>query len=128
MDVRRKELREGTLDDFIKLIQEETMLVNDHLFSKEAVYQYTDEKSSKQDNSKKRIVTLTTNSKSDKEKKGDVQTRNPFCIACNKDRLLDSCKIFMTKTMKERMNLLANKKLCYGGYQHMASNRNAKIC
>ena len=44
MDVRRKEHREETLGDFIKLIHEETMLVNDPLFSKEAVDQYTDKK------------------------------------------------------------------------------------
>lgn len=42
MDLRRKEHREGTLDDFIKLIHEEIVLVNDTLFCKEAVDQYTD--------------------------------------------------------------------------------------
>ena len=60
MDVRAKEHREGTLGNFIILIREETMLVNDPLFSKEAVDQYTDTKSSKQDNSKKGINTFTT--------------------------------------------------------------------
>ena len=69
MDVRRKEHREGTLGDFIKLIHEEAMLVNDPLFS-EAVDQCTDKKSSKQDNSKKRISAFAANSKSDKEEKG----------------------------------------------------------
>ena len=117
MDVRRKEHREGSLDDFIKLIYEETMLVNDPLFSKETVDQYTGNKSGKQDNSKKRISTLATNS--DKEEKKDVQTRDPLCIACNEDHLLDSCKIFMEKTLQERTKLLANKKLCYGCYQPM---------
>ena len=42
MDVRTKEHREGTLGDFIKLIHEETVSVNDTLFCKEAVDQYTD--------------------------------------------------------------------------------------
>ena len=42
MDIRTKEHREGTLGDFIKLIHEETVLVNDTLFCKEAVDQYTD--------------------------------------------------------------------------------------
>ena len=70
MDVRRKEHREGTLGDFIKLIHEEIMLVNDPLFCKEAVDQYNDKESSKQNNSKKKINTFATNSKSDKEEKG----------------------------------------------------------
>ena len=47
MDVRRKEHREETLGDFIKLIHKEVMLVNDPLFSKEAADQYTDKKLSK---------------------------------------------------------------------------------
>ena len=109
MEIRRKEHKERTLGDFIKLIHEETMLVNNPLFSKEAVDRYTDKKSSKQDNSKKRISNFATNSKSDKEEKRNVQTRDPLCIACNKDHLLDSCKIFMEKTLKERTKLLANK-------------------
>ena len=80
MDVRTKEQREGTLGDFIKLIHKETMLVNDPLFSKEAVDQYTDKKSSKQDNSMNRISTFATNSKSDKEKKkGCTDKRSIVC-------------------------------------------------
>lgn len=51
----------GTHGDFIKLIHKETMLVNDPLLSKEAVAQYTENKSSKQDNSRKKISTLSTN-------------------------------------------------------------------
>ena len=126
MDVRRKEHREGTLGDFIKLIHVETMLVNDPLFFKAAVDQYTDKKLSKQDNSRKRISTFVTNSKTDEEGKRHVQTRDPLCIACNEDHLLDSCKIFMEKTLKERTKLLANKKLCYGCCQPMTSYHNAK--
>ena len=41
---------------------------------------------------------------------------------------MDSCKIFIEKTLKERTKLLANKKLCYGCYQPMTSNHNAKTC
>ena len=109
MDVRTKEHREGTLGDFIKLIHEETTLVNDPLFSKEAVDPYTDKKLSKQDNSKKRINTFATHSKSDKDQKRDVQTRDPLCVACNEDYLLHSCMVFMEKTLKKRTKLLADK-------------------
>ena len=51
-----------------------------------------------------------------------------MCVACNEDHPLDSCKTFMKKTLKERTKLLANKKLCYGCYQPMTSNHNAKNC
>ena len=121
MDVRRKKHRQGTLGDFIKLIHEETILVNDPLFSKEAVAQYTDNESSEQDNYKKRTSTFAANSKSDKEEKRDVQTRDPSYIECNKGHLLDSYKIFMEKTLKEKTKLLANIKVCYGCFQPMTS-------
>ena len=102
MDVRTKEHIEGTLGGFIQLIHKETMLVNDPLFSKEDVDQYTDKKSSKQINSKKRINTFATHSKSDKEGKRDAQARDPLCDACNEDHLLDSCMVFMGKTQKNQ--------------------------
>ena len=70
----------------------------------------TDKKSSKQDDDRKRISTFATNSKSDKEVKRDVQTRDSLCVACNEDHLLDSCKVFMEKTLAEGTKVLANKK------------------
>ena len=36
--------------------------------------------------------------------------------------------MFREKTLKERIKLLANKKLCYGCYQPITSNQNAKTC
>ena len=149
MEVKKNEHREGTLGDFIKLIHEETMLVNDPLFSKEAVDPYTDKKLSKQDNSKKRINTFATHSKSDKEQKRDVQTRDRLCVACKEDYLLHSCMVFMEKTLKKRTKPLADKKLCLWllsaydqspqcqnlqaeialqNLQRVPSNRNAWLC
>ena len=66
---KRKEHREETLGDFIKLNHSETVLADDPLFSKEAADQYTDKKWRKQDNSKKGITNFATNSKPDKEEK-----------------------------------------------------------
>ena len=65
MNVRRKKQRESTLYDFIDLISEETMLVNDPLFSKEAIEQYNEKRSSRQENSTKRINTFATSSRKD---------------------------------------------------------------
>ena len=47
MDVRRKKERETILRDFIDITKEETDLVNDHLFSKGAIDQYQEKKSTK---------------------------------------------------------------------------------
>ena len=86
------------------------MPFNDPLLSKEAVDQYTNRKLSKQDNSKKKISTCATKLKSNKEEKRNVQARDPLCIVCHEDHLLDLCKIFMEKTLKKRTKLFANNK------------------
>ena len=52
---RRKEQRKAALYDFIDLISKETMLISDPLFSKEDIEQYHEKRSSRQENTKKRI-------------------------------------------------------------------------
>ena len=61
--VRRKKQREATLCNFIGFISEETMLVNDPLFSKEAIEQYNGSRSSRQENTKKMISNFVTSPK-----------------------------------------------------------------
>ena len=61
----RKEQEEATLCDFTDFVNKETMLVNDPLFSKEAMEQYNEKISNRQENAKKRISTFVTSSKKD---------------------------------------------------------------
>ena len=82
MKVRRKEQREATLCDIINFINDETMLVNDPLFSKEAIEQYNEKRSSRQENTKKRISIFVTSSKKD-DINGLQKIEFP-CIACGK--------------------------------------------
>ena len=82
MKVRRKEQREATLCDFVDFISEETTLVNDTLFSKEAKQQSNEKRSSRQENAKKRISTFVTNSK--KYDIIDLQKDEISCITCEK--------------------------------------------
>ena len=65
MKVRRKEQMKATLCDFIEFISEETMFVNDPLFSKEVIEQCNEKRSSRQENTKKRINTFVTSFKKD---------------------------------------------------------------
>ena len=85
MKVRRKEQREATLCDFIDFISEETMLVNNPLFSKEAIEPYTEKRSNRQENTKKTISTFITSSKKD-DITGLQKVQMP-CIACGKSHI-----------------------------------------
>ena len=85
MKVRRKKQREATLCDFIDFISEETMLVNNPLFSKEAIEPYTEKRSNRQENTKKTISTFITSSKKD-DITGLQKVQMP-CIACGKSHI-----------------------------------------
>ena len=111
--------------DFIDFISEETILVNSPLFSKEAIEQYNEKRSSRQENTKKRISTFVTNWK--KDDISGLQKVEMSCIPCRKSHILDS-EDFMKNTLKEKMKLLAKEKRCYTCYQPMSKNHNAKNC
>ena len=110
MKVRGKEQREAALCDFIKFINEETMLVNDPLFSKEAIEQYNGKRSSRQENTKKRIGAFFTSSKED-DISGLQKVEMSF-NACGKSHILDTCEHFMKNTLKVKTKLLVKVLLC----------------
>ena len=111
MKVRRKDQREATLCDFVDFIREGTMLVNDPLFSKEAIEQYNEKRSSRQENTKKRISTFVT--KSRKVDISGLQKVEVSCIACGKSHVLGTCEHFMKNKVKEKTKLLKKEKCCY---------------
>ena len=123
MNVRRKKEREATLRDFIGFIKEETDLVNDPLFSKGAIDQYQEKKSTKNEHPKKRLSSYAVKYKKDQK---DDQQGKEICLVCGKDHLIDHCKEFMEKSPKERTKILTKAKLCFGCYQPMTENHNAK--
>ena len=99
MNVRRKKEWEATLRGFIGFIKEETDLVNDPLFSKGAIDQYQEKKSTKNEHPKKRLSSYTVKSK--KDQKHDQQKKE-ISLVCGKDHLIDHCKEFKEKSPKER--------------------------
>ena len=94
-NVRRKKEREATLRDFIGFIKEETDLVNDPLFSKSAIDQYQEKKSTKNEHPKKRLSYYAAKSKKNQK---DDQQRKEICLVCGKGQLINHCKEFMEKS------------------------------
>ena len=69
--IRRQHRREPKLEDFIDFFDDETQFVNDPLFSREALRDYT-EKADKVGNNKKRIKQYVGKTKVE-EKSGDTK-------------------------------------------------------
>ena len=109
----KKKEREATLRDFIGFIKEETDLVNDPLFSKSAIDQYQEKKSTKNEHPKKRLTSYAVKPQKDEK---DDQHMKETCLVCGKGHLIHHCKEFMVKSLKERTNILPKGKLCLENY------------
>ena len=101
--------------DFIQFVNDETVIVTDPIFSKEAVQQYVEKRPN---NKKGRLSTFVTG----KEEKSEN------CCYCDEQYKLDKCDKNMEVTLKERIKLLAKKKYCYGCLQPISNSDNAKTC
>ena len=101
--------------DFIQFVNDETLIVTDPVFPKEAVEQYVEKKPSYK---KGKISAFATGN----EDNPDV------CIYYNEKHKLESCNSFMEKTLKERIKFLAKQKSCSRFLKPMTEGHNAKTC
>ena len=99
-------------------MNDENLIVNDPIFSKEAVEQYIDKKTKS-----RRVAAYVSESK---EKSVDLTVRSP-CRNCGENHHLDGCLKFMDMALKDRINFLSKKKHCFGSLQPMKPQHNAKI-
>ena len=119
LTIRQNQKREPELPDFIKFVDNETLIVSDPLFSKAAVDEYLEKRPNHKRN---KISAFATGEQS---KKGDPQ----ICINCNGNHKLEKCKEFVEKqTLKERIKFLMRQKRCYGRLEPMSDGNNTKTC
>ena len=118
LTIRQNQRREPKLLDFIKFVDNETLIVSDPLFSKAAVDKYLE----KRPNHKRdKISAFATGEQS---KKGDPH----ICINCNGNHKLEKCKEFMEKALKERIKFLMRQKRCYRCLETVRDGHNSKTC
>ena len=104
--IRRSYGREPCLSDFSRYVNEETILVNDPIFSIEAVQEYVTYPEKKL-NKHKEIGNVSTHS-----------TKEVFiCPLCDGKHNLDKCKSFKEKGL-----------LCYGCFSPISARHNARNC
>jgi len=124
-NVRRRDRREPALTDLIEFVEEENILANDPLFSKDALKDYTvhHERSA----TKRRMRAYASQAvESMKPNTGNYQERE--CPVCGQHHDLDDCATFMDQSVEDRSKLLGKKRLCYGCYLPISMNHNARTC
>ena len=119
-------MRKPGLIDFTELVKNETLLLNDPLFSKPAIDQYCEKpsKGSQQNPKHKRNKLTTYVTMADSCKTAGLE----LCVACQRKHPLDKCESIMEKPLNERIKILRKRKLCFGCLKPMTKDCNAKNC
>ena len=106
------------------------MKLNDPLFFREALRDYT-EKTDKVGNNKRRIKQYAGKTKVEEiggdAKVGDGEFKKVQCSVCDESRDLDNCSMFKDQKRKGS-KILWKKKLCYVCYSPVSQDHNAKTC
>ena len=110
----RKVHKEVTLDHFIQLIEDESTVVNDPLFSNVAL---SDSKTSE-----------TRKKSSLKANSNKFVNKSRICAHCKQSHDLDDCPDFKKLPIEERREFVFRHRLCFGCLKRTSSNHSAKTC
>ena len=127
LKMRRIHSMEPQLFDLANYIEDKMTLVSDPLYSKDAVSQYI-EKNQKFIKSKRYTVSTVKAEELEKVhicKKFKVGNRG---TVCNENHDIEDSVFFLQQTLEERSKLLYKKKLCYGCFEEVTKEHNAKSC
>ena len=108
--IRKTQTREPGLIVLTNFIEDEMVLVNDPLFSREAVVQYELKSLKQQSRSAKHKLSYHVIKEA-----GDSGKRDKAkCIVWNDHPDIAECQVFLSQTMEDRSKTLHKKKLCHG--------------
>ena len=127
-NIRRRESREPDLIDFVRFVEEETLLMNDPLFSREALCEYAGQKEKEGKAKHKKLKNCYT--KSEEKVTQNYSSVNPRkkCVFCDGSHDLDDCQFYTEIPVEERSKFLKENKLCYGCYEEISTQHTARSC
>ena len=108
----------------IDFVEEEMVLANDPLFSRETLKDYPDKHDR---SSKKRLMKSYAAQTLAPVKKETEYIKQSNCPTCGGKHDMDNCTV-NKQTVEERNRTLAKKKLCYGCYMPITADHNARTC
>jgi len=117
MILRRTKLKEPKLAEFISFIEQETVLINDPLYSRSAIIQVNPKATSKASQEKRRWNAKALATKVDTP-----------CPICNSLHDIENCPTYTMKPVDERSQIIRENRLCYGCLQPMTIDHNSRSC
>ena len=129
--IRKGHLSEPDLQDLIKFVEEETVLMNDPLFSRETLYEYTKhpEKSTHVNARKLKNCYGKADEKNEMAVEQTKILASTKCKFCDGNHDLDDCQFYHGITVDDRSSFLKKNIFCYGCYAEISPKHTAgKIC
>ena len=120
--IKTTESRIAEFGDFCSFIDTESRIVNDPIYSQEALKSCQDSSAAKSSTDTKCLSTSLDESKPSKK------VEFPSCPMCTGVHDLDDCEKFKDCSRSARMKFLYEKKLCYACYGATSSTHRAEIC
>ena len=102
LNIRRCQVRELTLNDMTDFIEEETILMNDPLFSREALSDYHTKLEHPFRQKRMKNYTIKAEDENKKDVRGSSEDNSSKCTMCNGWHGPDECKVFNDMTVEER--------------------------
>ena len=125
--IRKTETREPGLLDLTNFIEDEMILVNDLLFSREAAGQYDQKTPRPQKIHKHQSIHTYTITKDAADKREVTQAKTGTCPVCEKGHQdIEDYPTFLTQPVQDRSKTVFKKKLCYGCLPALSKDHNAR--
>ena len=123
--IRKRHLREPDLQDLINFVEEETVLMNDPLFSREALHESIKhpERSTHLKARKRKNCYTKADQKTVEQ---TVTVASIKCKFCDGNHDLDDCQFYREITVDDRSSFLKKNRLCYGCYAEISSKHTAR--
>ena len=115
-NIRKKHECEPNLSDLIEFVDQETTLVNDPMFSRQAIEGFNGKSEKQPEKRNRRLKTLATEAVEEK------------CPICSSNHDIDECEDLKKLTVDERSKVFFKKKLCYGCCKPINDGHNSKTC
>ena len=109
-------------------IEEEIILMNDPLFSREALADYPTKLEHPVRQRRMKNYTIKAEDENKKDVTESSDDNSSKCKMCNGRYELEECKAFNDMTVEERSKFLSKQKLCYSCYEVISSKHTARNC
>ena len=121
-------MRESDLIDFVQFVEEETLLINDPLFSREPLHDYAGQEEKVGNAKHKKLKNCYSKPKEKVTQNQSSVNPRKKCVFCDGSHEWDNCQFYTQILAEDRSKFLRENKLCYGCFEEISTQHTARSC